>query len=90
MANESAKSGEAFSTPAVNDVLELTDVLSGIPIDGADTAGAYITFQTIGSSTVISVDADGPGPSHPVAVLTLANVTGKTLQDLLNEAPLQC
>ncbi|MGQ0751879.1 MAG: type I secretion C-terminal target domain-containing protein [Betaproteobacteria bacterium] len=90
MATESAKSGEAVSAPAASEVLKLHDVLSGIPLDGADSAGAYITFQTIGGSTVISVDADGPGPGQPVPVLTLANVTGKTLQDLLNDAPLQC
>jgi len=90
MATESAKSGEAGSTPAASEVLNLDDVLSGIPLDGADTAGAYITFQTIGGSTVISVDADGPGPAQPVAVITLANVAGKTLQDLLNDVTLQC
>ena len=90
MGTESAKAGEGISTPAETDVLNLNDVLSGIAVDGSGTAGAYITFQTIGGSTVISVDADGPGPGHPVAVITLANVTGKTLQDLLNDAPLQC
>jgi hypothetical protein len=90
MATENAKSSEAVSNPAASDALTLNDVLSGIPLENADTAGAYITFQTIGGSTVISVDADGAGPAQPVAVMTLANVTGKTLQDLLNDVPLQC
>ena len=90
MATDSAKSGEVVPTPTANEVLKLDDVLSGIPLDSADTAGAYIIFQTIGGSTVISVDAGGPGPAQPVAVITLANVTGMTLQDLLNDSPLQC
>ena len=85
MATESAKSGEAVSTPAATEVLELNDVLSGIPLQGADAAGAYITFESIGGSTVISIDADGAGPGEPIPVITLANVTVKTLQDLLND-----
>ena len=92
MATENAtKASEAVSKPAASgDALHLNDVLSGIPLEGADVAGAYIMFETIGSSTVISVDADGAGPAQAVAVMTLANVTGKTLQDLLNDVPLQC
>lgn len=90
MATENAKASEAVSNAAASDVLNLNDVLSGVPPEGADTAGAYIMFETIGGSTVISVDADGAGPAQAVAVMTLANVTGKTLQDLLNDVPLQC
>ena len=88
MATESAKAGEATPTAAQGEVLNLNDVLSGIPVHGADAAGAYITFQTVGGSTVISIDADGAGPADPVPVITLANVTGKTLQDLLNDLSL--
>lgn len=87
MASEDAKAGEGTPTAAAADVLRLDDVLSGIPVEGADAAGASITFQTIGASTVVSIDLDGAGPATPIAVLTLANVTGKTLQDLLNDIP---
>ncbi len=69
------------------DTLNLQDVLSGIPLEGAAAAnlGIYLVFETVGNNTVISVDPDGPGHPAPVPILTLANVTGKTLQDVLNE-----
>ncbi|MGQ0525377.1 MAG: hypothetical protein ACT4P8_17155 [Betaproteobacteria bacterium] len=87
MASESANSSEGAPTAGGADVLRVNDVLSGIPLEGADAAGACITFETIGTSTVVSIDPDGAGPATPIAVLTLANVTGKTLQDVLNEIP---
>jgi hypothetical protein len=87
MANDDAKGQDSAATTQ-GDVLNVSDVLSAIPAEGADTAGAYLTFETIGGSTVISIDADGSGPEAPVAVVTLANVTGKTLQDLLNDLPM--
>jgi hypothetical protein len=87
MANDDAKGQDSTATTQ-SDVLNVSDVLSGIPTEGADTAGAYLTFETIGNSTVISIDADGSGPEAPVAILTLANVAGKTLQDLLNDIPM--
>lgn len=86
MAADNAKA-ESVATSVQGDVLNVNDVLSGIPSEGADTAGAYLTFQTIGGNTVISIDADGAGPAAPVAVLTLANVAGVTLQHLLNDLP---
>jgi hypothetical protein len=83
MANDDASEGTTVS--AQGDVLKVNDVLSGIALDASDTAGAYLIFETIEDNTVISIDADGLGPDAPVAVVTLANVTGKTLQDLLND-----
>ena len=88
MATNHAGQGEGTSTAARGDVLNLNDVLTGFAVDGGDNAGACLTFQTVGNSTVVSIDADGPGPAAQIAVLTLANVAGKTLQDLLNENPL--
>ena len=79
MATDNPNSGEGAS-PAEGEVLKLSDVLSG-----GDSAGAALTFQTIGGSTIVNIDADGPGPATHIAVLTLANVAGKTLQDLLND-----
>ena len=87
MATDNAKASEGTPASAQGDVLKVNDVLSGIPSEGADAAGAYLTFQTIGGNTVISIDADGPGPAAPVAILTLANVAGVTLQQLLNDLP---
>ena len=87
MATDNAKASESAATSPQGGVLNVKDVLSGLPSDGGDTAGAYLTFQTIGGSTVISIDADGPGPAAPVAVLTLANIAGVSLQQLLNDLP---
>lgn len=88
MATDNAGQGEGASTAAQSEVLNLNDVLTGFAVEGGDNAGACLTFQTIGNSTVVNIDADGPGPAAHIAVLTLANVEGKTLQDLLNEIPL--
>jgi hypothetical protein len=87
MATDNAKASEGTAASARGEVLQVNDVLSGIPSEGADTAGAYLTFQTIGGSTVISIDTDGAGPAAPVAILKLANVAGVTLQQLLNDLP---
>lgn len=88
MATDNAGQGEGTSTAAQGEVLNLNDVLTGFAVEGGDNAGASLTFQTIGNSTVINIDTDGPGPAAHIAVLTLANVAGKTLQDLLNDVPL--
>ena len=68
------------------DALSIQDVLQGITPEGADPGalGAYLTFETVGNSTVVKVDFDGPGPGAPVQLVTLSNITGVTLQDLLN------
>jgi hypothetical protein len=84
MASDNASEGATVS--AQGDVLKVNDVLSGIALDASDAAGAYLIFETIEDNTVISIDADGLGPEAPFAVVTLANVTGKTLQDVLNES----
>ena len=68
------------------DTLNIQDVLQGITPEGADPGalGAYLIFETVGNSTVVSVDFDGPGPGALVQLVTLSNITGVTLQDLLN------
>jgi hypothetical protein len=78
------------STPrSEGDALKLEDVLQGIVPEGADAGalGVYLTFETVGNSTVVVVDFDGPGHAAPVPLVTLPNVTGVTLQDLLNNLP---
>lgn len=87
MATDNAGQGEGHSTAAQSEVLNLNDVLTGFAVEGGDNAGACVTFQTIGNSTVINIDADGAGSAAHIAVLTLTNVAGKTLQDLLNDVP---
>lgn len=78
------------SAPSSDEVLNIQDVLSGIAPDAADatTLVACILFETVGNDTVVSVDIDGAGPAAPVPIMTLANVTGLTLQALLNDTPL--
>lgn len=82
-------SGGNVGASGPGEALDVRDVLSGIPLDTADAAvlGAYITFETVGNNTVVSVDTDGPGPSAPIQIVTLTNVTGMTLQQLLNDIP---
>jgi hypothetical protein len=78
------------STPrSEGNALKLQDVLQGIVPEGADagTLGAYLTFETVGNSTIVSVDIDGSGPAAPVQLVTLPNITGVTLQVLLNNLP---
>ena len=85
---KAAANGDASSRSG-DEVLRMEDVLSGIVPEGADGGmlGAHLVFQTVGSNTVICIDTDGAGPAEPVAILTLANVAGKTLQQLLNDIP---
>lgn len=68
------------------EVLSVQDVLSGVTMEGAEAAtlGASLVFETVGNDTVISVDIDGTGPAAPLPILTLTNVAGKTLQDILS------
>ena len=83
-----AQDGNPQDTPpnSEGEVLDVRDVLSAVHFDqgSADTSGALLTFQTIGDHTVVSVDADGSGPSAPVQIATLEGVTGLTLQQLLS------
>jgi len=71
---------------AEGEVLDIRDVLAAVPFDRADAGslGACVVFETIGDSTVVSVDADGNGPAVTLPVATLAGVTGVTLQQLLS------
>lgn len=65
------------------EALGLQDVLPGVDVSDPNL-GAYLTFETSGGDTVISVDADGGGAGAAVPVVTLQNVTNVTLADLLN------
>ena len=49
-----------------------------------DTLGAYLSFETIGGDTVVTVDASGTGGAAAITVLTLEGITGVTLRQLLN------
>lgn len=77
---------EGDGARAEAEVLDVRDVLSMIPADPAqaDSLGALLTFTTIGDHTVVSVDADGAGPSVAVQIATLQGITGMTLQQLLS------
>lgn len=73
-----------------SETLALQDVLRGVQSDvNADDLGAYLSFESIGSRTVVSVDTDGVGPSAPIAIATLDNVIGVTLQQLLSSNEIQ-
>lgn len=66
--------------------LNLGDVFSGV--DATDpNLGAWLTVETSGGNTVISIDAGGAGEAAAVPVVTLEGVTGVTLQQLLNHNP---
>ena len=57
-------------------------------MDAADpNLGAWLTVETSGGNTVISIDAGGAGEAAAVPVVTLEGVTGVTLQQLLNHNP---
>ena len=63
------------------DKLDLADVLPGHASD--PNLGAFLTVETVGGDTVISIDADDAGSAAPVQVVTLEGITGVTLQELL-------
>lgn len=74
------------SIPVASDggKLELVDVLAS---DGTDpNLGAFLTVDTIGGNTVISIGAEGSAYGASVQVVTLEGVTGMTLQDLLTSS----
>ena len=68
------------------EVLDVRDVLTAVHFDqaDADTLGALLTFRTVGDRTIVSVDADGSGPTAALQIATLEGITGITLQQLLN------
>lgn len=86
MSAQDPNSGIESGARAEGEVLDVKDVLQAIPIERADAdlLGAWLTFRTVGDSTVVSVDAAGIGPVAPVEIVTLAGVTGVTLQQLLS------
>ena len=70
------------------DVLNIHDVLAGTVASGATTEGAlagYVILDTDSSpgNTIVKVDANGGNDGYQVLV-TLNNVTGQTLQQLLD------
>jgi len=67
--------------------LNLGDVLPGAADVTDPGLGAWLTFETSGGNTVISIDAGGAGEAGAVPVVTLEGVTGLTLQQLLNYNP---
>jgi Ca2+-binding RTX toxin-like protein len=75
-----------FTFGTGGDVLNVHDVLPGAAQGSTDAAalGVYLKVETVGSNTVISIDADGTGSGAPVAIVTLEGVAGVTLQQLLN------
>jgi VCBS repeat-containing protein len=79
--------GFTVAAPASGgDVLDLHDVLPVAAQGHTDlaTLQTYVSVQTVGSNTVVNVDADGAGGNAPVTVVTLQGITGVTLQQLLN------
>ena len=59
----------------------LEDVLRG---DASNVgSGAFLSFETVGHDTVVSIEANGVGPALSFPVATLEGVTGVTLQQLL-------
>ena len=86
MAAQEGNPENTAPAPAEGEVLDVRDVLSAVHFDpgSADTVGALLTFRTEGDHTVVSVDADGAGPSVAVQIATLEGVTGLTLQQLLS------
>ena len=84
-----AESSDVVADSGVTDgdKLTLADVLPTKEVDDP-TLGAYLTVETIGSNTVISVDADAMGGAEPVQVITLEGVTDMTLAQLLNNNPI--
>lgn len=67
---------------AGGDVLDLSEVLPGVSVTDPNF-GAYVDVHTVGSNTVISIDADGAGSGAGVPVATLEGIAGVTLQQLL-------
>jgi Ca2+-binding RTX toxin-like protein len=83
MSADTVKDFTVAPADAGGDVLDFSSVLPGVDVTDPDLA-AYIGVQTVGSNTVVSIDADGAaGSGAAVAVVTLEGVAGVTLQQLL-------
>ena len=78
--------GTAAPSGQQPDALAVQDVLPPAAGEGADldTLGAYLSFETIGGDTVVTLDAGGTGGAAAVTLLTLEGITGVTLRQLLN------
>ena len=93
MAAQDSKPENQAEPRGQGDVLDIRDVLSAIPLGGADadSVGASLIFRTVGDSTVVSVDPDGTGPIVALQIATLEGVSGMTLQQLLsNNVDIAC
>lgn len=65
------------------ETLNLQDVLrSDLACTHGEAVGVFLSFETIGNDTVISVEANGANVMASIA--TLEGVTGITLQQLLS------
>jgi hypothetical protein len=86
MATQDTNPQGTSAAPVEGEVLDVRDVLSAVHFDQADAdmLGALLTFTTVGDRTIISVDADGNGPSDAVQIASLQGITGITLQQLLS------
>jgi hypothetical protein len=91
--NEASNEADGPSADEVQPVAALTEgaealaiceVLTGMQSDDVGGMSVYLTVETVGSNTVIRIDADGAGQGMAVPLATLANVTDVTLEQLLN------
>ena len=76
--------GAADTPQQQTEALGLQDVLPGVDVSDS-SLGAYLKIETVDGNTVISVEADG-SETVTVPVMTLQDITGVTLQDLLNSS----
>ena len=69
-----------FQAGAGNDMLDVHDILQGY--NGIDPLAAWIHLTASGTSTIVSIDANGAtGGAHFVNIATLTNVSLATLID---------
>ena len=79
--------GAAEALPRTsNEALALQDVLQDVQSDAnADALGVHMNFASVGNTTVVSIETGMSGAEAPILVARIDNVTGMTLQQLLND-----